>query len=189
MIDENAFGALIQYATIARDEYLLPRAEFVEHFTRFRDVTLAYVREQPPGRPLQATDFGHAIYVEFCEEDRVEDPLVWLRTLRVRLLEAGLESVGVVTHGGRWVLDDERVVHGRVESSGELTLLRVSAPSEPLERALLAAAAACGDDDGDGGWGPGLYLDTEALEALGRSAKNAPTVLAIAGATFYRAGS
>jgi hypothetical protein len=63
-----------------------------------------------------------------------------------------------------------------------------SHPSEPLRRALSAEVAthATGDEPG---WGPGLYLDTEAVEALGRTPKNAPTVLEIAGATFYRAGT
>jgi hypothetical protein len=31
-----------------------------------------------------------------------------------------------------------------------------------------------------------LYVDTEAIEALGRALKNAPTPLAVAGATFFR---
>lgn len=189
MIDENAFGVLIQYATIARDEYALEREQFAERFMRFHEVVLSRLREDPPGRPCQATDFGHAVYVELCEEDRTTDPLAWLKTLRASLREAGIESVGVVTHGGRWVFDDERVVHGSVESSGELSVLRVSGPSEPLERALLAGSAACQDDEANGGWGAGLYVDTEALEALGRSVKNAPTPLTIAGATFYRAGA
>jgi hypothetical protein len=44
-------------------------------------------------------------------------------------------------------------------------------------------------DEGDErGWGPGLYVDLEAIEALGRSFKNAPTALEIGGATFYRVG-
>jgi hypothetical protein len=67
-----------------------------------------------------------------------------------------------------------------------------SRPSEPLRRALYADAATRRDGDGaPSGWGPGLYLDTEAVEALGKTPKNEPTVLHAggSGATFYRAGS
>jgi hypothetical protein len=38
------------------------------------------------------------------------------------------------------------------------------------------------------GWGPGLYLDTEAVEALGLNLKNQPTALNVAEATFFRVG-
>ena len=63
----------------------------------------------------------------------------------------------------------------------------LSLPSEPLRRALYAETASHGaDEDDEDAWGPGIYVDTEAVEALGRTLKNAPTPLAIAGATFYR---
>jgi hypothetical protein len=63
----------------------------------------------------------------------------------------------------------------------------VSLPSEPLRRALYAETATHSADENDhSGWGPGIYVDTEAIEALGRTLKNAPTPLAVAGATFYR---
>jgi len=61
-----------------------------------------------------------------------------------------------------------------------------SRPSEPLRKALYADTATRPDADGEGGWGPGLYVDTEAVEALGRTPKNAPTTLRVAGAEFYR---
>ena len=62
-------------------------------------------------------------------------------------------------------------------------------PSEPLRRALAAEVATRrADEDDERGWGPGLYVDVEAVEALGRNFKNAPTALEIGGATFYRVG-
>ncbi len=65
-----------------------------------------------------------------------------------------------------------------------------SAPSEPLRRALWADTAAHHDQaDAPDGWGAGLYVDTEAVEALGRKFKNEPTPLVSAGATFYRLGA
>ena len=59
--------------------------------------------------------------------------------------------------------------------------------AQDVER-LVADVASRGDDEDGSGWGPGLYLDTEAAEALGMTPKNAPTVLRAAGASFYRAG-
>jgi hypothetical protein len=75
------------------------------------------------------------------------------------------------------------------EALGQSVLVRASGPSEPFRRALLAEAAARGYEDGDNSsWGPGLYLDVEAVEALGKKPKNAPTVLRAGGAEFYRSG-
>jgi hypothetical protein len=52
-----------------------------------------------------------------------------------------------------------------------------------------AASRLTGDETAeDDGWGPGLYFDTEAVDALGRTPKNAPTALVTAGASFYRVG-
>jgi hypothetical protein len=82
------------------------------------------------------------------------------------------------------------------EYVGDASLVTISNPSEPLRRAQYGEAAAH-DDDAEGGpgsdrptraWGPGLYLDTEAAEALAMSPKNAPTVLYARGAGFYRVG-
>jgi hypothetical protein len=87
-------------------------------------------------------------------------------------------------------------VHDESESVPEVSELcdgirvcQVSRPSEPLRKALAAdAATRRAEEDESSGWGPGLYVDAEALEALGRAPKNAPTALEIAGAVFYRAG-
>ncbi|HTA91555.1 MAG TPA: hypothetical protein VK745_18355, partial [Polyangiaceae bacterium] len=94
-----------------------------------------------------------------------------------------LTSVGVLSHGGRW-LSEAAEAPPLVDG---VEWLSVSLPSEPLRRALYAETAAHPADEHDeAGWGPGLYVDTEAVEALGRSLKNAPTPLAVAGATFFR---
>jgi len=69
-----------------------------------------------------------------------------------------------------------------------LKLVNASGPSEPLRRALCADAASRGDQDA-AGWGPGLYLDVDAVEALGRKPKNQPTILRSGGAEYFRAGS
>jgi hypothetical protein len=57
-----------------------------------------------------------------------------------------------------------------------------------LRRALYADAAAHGPD-GENGWGPGVFVDEEAVTALSRTFKNAPTPLHAGGATFFRIGS
>lgn len=63
-------------------------------------------------------------------------------------------------------------------------------PSEPLRKALAAEAFAQPTTSGavDGGWGPGLYVEKEAIEQLGKSLKNAPTELAALSSIFYRIG-
>jgi len=63
--------------------------------------------------------------------------------------------------------------------------VRSSRPSEPLRRALDAETLSRRDEHVTG-WGPGVYVDTEALEALGKTPKNAPTLLRAPGAQFFR---
>ena len=104
--------------------------------------------------------------------------------MRARLNALELKSVGVLSHGGRWSSDPAEAMP---PSENGVEWQSVSLPSEPLRRALYAETATHGaDEDDDSGWGPGIYVDTEAVEALGRTLKNAPTPLAVAGATFYR---
>ena len=162
---------------------------FVERFGGFRDVVYDYVAEAAPAGAARALDLGHAVYFEFAEGDEGVD-LIWTRQLRSRLADAQFSNVAVVTHGSRWVDDDEgERFEGTVERFvASVAVVTWSHPSEPLRRALSAEVATHATAD-DPGWGPGLYLDTEAVEALGRTPKNAPTVLEIAGATFYRAGT
>lgn len=63
-------------------------------------------------------------------------------------------------------------------------------PSEPLRKALAAEAFAQPTTGGEieAGWGPGLYVEKEAIEQLGKNLKNAPTALAALSSIFYRIG-
>jgi hypothetical protein len=187
MIDENAFGILLSYYSVEEDEYGLERAEFVARFEAFRATIRGAVAELPLGRGARAVDLGHALYVEVGDGDQAESPLSWAKKARGRLTERGFESVGVVTHGGRWVDEAESFVS--TEHLGDAGFVTLSMPSEPLRRALYAETASHPTDDGDDGWGPGLYLDVEAVEALGIKPRNAPTSLRVGGAEFYRVGA
>jgi hypothetical protein len=187
VIDENAFGVLIAYHDVEDDEYALSRDEFIGRFCGFRDAFRALLREHRLGEDVRAVDVGHALYVEVGEGDQAESPLAWGKRARTILSDAGYATVVAVTHGGRWV-DESDASFTSTEHVGDVGLVTVSNPSEPLRRALIADVASRGDDEDGSGWGPGLYLDTEAAEALGMTPKNAPTVLLAAGATFYRAG-
>jgi hypothetical protein len=189
LTDENAFGVLAGYYTLEDDEYSSESSEFVTRFTEFRAAVLGFVAEFPLGRPANVLDLGHAMFVEVAAGDELDDPMAWGKALRAALRGRGIESSVLVTHGGRWVEEDRVPLPEVDELSPGVVCVQASRPSEPLRRALLGwAAAARADEDDTAGWGPGLYVDTEVVEALGRSPKNAPTPLVMAGATFYRLG-
>jgi len=182
--DENAFGVLIAYHAIEHDEYALEPAEFAARFAEFRAALRACVETFPLAQTGIAREFGHALYVEFADGEQLEDPIGWIKLVRARLKALELDSVGVLSHGGRWQADPPEAAPPNV---GGIEWQPVSLPSEPLRRALYAETASHGaDEDDESAWGPGIYVDTEAVEALGRTLKNAPTPLAVAGATFYR---
>jgi hypothetical protein len=188
MIDENAFGLLIAYFSIEDDEYRGERQEFVDRYLRFEGLVRDRLSSHPPGSNARAFDLGFAFYVELSDGEQTGDPISWLRELRAGLAEHDYSTAGVLTHGSCWV--DESDPRPDIVDCGSVRLVRASRPSEPLRRALLAEAATHGDETaGTEGWGPGLYLDVEAVEALGRRPKNAPTILRIGGAEFFRAGS
>jgi hypothetical protein len=108
--------------------------------------------------------------------------------MRALLAEHDFATAGMLTHGSCWV--DEQDPRPDIVDCGTVKLVRASRPSEPLRRCLLAEAATHGSDEAEEtGWGPGLYLDLEAVEALGRKPKNTPTILGCGGAEFFRAGS
>jgi hypothetical protein len=182
--DENAFGVLIGYFALENDEYALEAQDFAARFGQFRAAVRACVEAFPLAQSVLVRELGHAVYLEFADGDQKEDPIAWIKLVRARLNALELTSVGVLSHGGRWLTEEPEappIVSG-------VEWLSVSLPSEPLRRALYAETAAHPADDGDeAGWGPGIYVDTEAVEALGRALKNAPTPLAVAGATFFRA--
>ena len=188
LVDENAFGVLVSYFGVEDEEYGLERDVFVARFDAFRASVRESLRDHRLGSGVRAVDLGHALYVEVADGSHTESPLAWAKRAHARLAEAGYAAVVAVTHGGRWV-DDEADSFVSTEHVGDAGLVTLSNPSEPLRRALYAdAASRPGDDDPGAGWGPGLYLDTEAAEALGLSPKNAPTVLKVGSAGFYRAG-
>lgn len=64
-------------------------------------------------------------------------------------------------------------------------------PSEPLRKALAAEAFAqpATSGENDLSWGPGLYVEKDAIEQLGKTLKNAPTPLAALSAIFFRIGA
>jgi hypothetical protein len=186
MIDENAFGLLVSYYEIEQDEYGLERDEFVKRYRAFVGAVEECVEALPLGRGVRCLDLGHAVYFELAEGDETEDPLGWLRLVRARLTARDFVTLGLLTYGSRWV--DEPDAAAPPVQLGDVRVLRASLPSEALRRALYGDAAGRQDEDCPG-WGPGLYVDTEALEPLGRKLKNAPTALMASGATFYRFGA
>ena len=184
MIDENAFGLLVSYFTIESEEYLLEPQEFVERYLAFRRTLLECVAAVPLGPGTRAVDLGHALYLEIGEGDEVDDPLRWLRGVREQLDQQGFASVGVMTYGGRWL---EETPSALVEAAADVQIQRASLPSEPFRRALDAdGAARASDHEPEASWGPGLYVDVDAIEALDKKLKNAPTPLHAGGALFYR---
>ncbi len=184
LTDENAFGFLFAYHDLEDDEYSLEPEEFVTRFTEFRCATLAAARESPLGESVRVLDLGHAVYFEVADGEQQHDPIAWLKRVREALTTRSFAVTAILSHGGRW-LDDAGEDRSLEHLENGYSLLSASRPSEPLRRALLAEAATHGSD-GEDGWGPGTYVDTEAVEALGKSLKNAPTPLASGGATFYR---
>ena len=189
LLDENAFGLLVSFYDLETVEYSLPPDEFTTRCSEFRSLALATAAEAPLGSGATILDLGHALYFEIGDGDQRVDPVSWLKALRATLAEREFAVVAVLSHGGRWVVESGPPDLPVVEplAGGEYLLISASRSSEPLRRALYAETA-CHGTDGNDGWGPGLYVDTEAVEALGKSLKNAPTPLISAGATFYRIG-
>ena len=194
IIDENAYGILVSYFDIEDEEYGLEREEFVRRYELWRDTVRECLKRTSLGPSARAIDFGHALYVELPEDDAGANPLKWARHAREMLSERAFDSVAVVTHGSRWV-DENAESFVSTEHIGDCGVVTLSNPSEPLRRALYAEAATHPEEiDSAAGsepavaWGPGLYLDTEAAEALSMAPKNAPTVLYTRGAGFYRVG-
>ena len=189
LVDENAFGILIAHYGIENEEYALEREAFVERFTEFRSALLDFLATLPVAQNAAALDLGHALYVEFADGEQNEDPLVWAKAARALLTGRTFDSAAIVAHGSRWRDDEGEALPDVGDLEGGVSLIQVSRPSEPLRRALAAEVATRRSDESDeSGWGPGLYIDVEAVEALARSFKNAPTALEIGGATFYRVG-
>lgn len=184
MIDEDAFGILFSYYEVEDDEYGSDEREaFVERFSGFEREGLASLSAMGLPTDHHVVCLGHAVYAELRDDGNVSDLLGRLRAASARLSGQGFVNVTVLSHGSRWVLEGEGAALSLTEDAPRV--VRLSRPSEPLRRALEAEAFARRDDD-DNGWGPGVYVDTDALEALGKTPKNAPTVLQARGAVFFR---
>jgi hypothetical protein len=184
MIDEDAFGVLFSYYEIEYDEYCSDeRAEFVQRFEAFERAALGIVQSlELPGDP-HVVCLGHALYAEFRDDEPAGDLLRALRQASSRLTAAGFVNATVLSYGARWVMPDAPPELSL--SDGAPRIVRISRPSEPLRRAREVDTLTRRDEHVTG-WGPGVYVDTEALEALGKTPKNAPTVLHTAGAQFFR---
>lgn len=184
MIDEDAFGILFSYYEVEDDEYGTDdRSEFVARFQAFEQLALAAVRSLELPKDHHVLCLGHALYAECPDREDTPQLFARFRAAAARLASEGFVNVAVLTHGSRWVEEGQGVA---LELSDDAPrIARLSRPSEALRRALFVAALAQADDQFDG-WGPGVYADTEALEALGKTPKNAPTVLRAPGAEFFR---
>lgn len=184
MIDEDAFGILFSYYEVEDDEYGSDdRGAFVSRFEAFERHALGIAEQMELPGDRHVICFGHAVYVEFRDDDDRPQLLSQFRTAAARLLAEGFVNVAVLSHGSRWVDEVDGVA---LSVTGERArVARVSRPSEPLRRALFASALAQSDEQASG-WGPGIYADTEAIEALGKTPKNAPTLLRAPGAEFFR---
>jgi hypothetical protein len=184
MIDEDAFGILLSYFEVEEDEYGSDdRQEFVRRFEAFERLCLAAIEAMELPATHHVVCLGHAVYAEVRDSDDTPQLFSRFRAAAAKLAAEGFANVAALTHGSRWV-DPERGPELSVAGEGS-RVARVSRPSEPLRKALFVAALAQSDDE-VAGWGPGVYADTEALEALGKTPKNAPTVLQAPGAAFYR---
>lgn len=184
MFDENAFGVLVSYYDIENDEYALEPDAFAQRWQEFRAAWRECLGIWKLGQAVRGIHLGHSLYLEVADGEQSEDPIVWLKMVRARIEEKGFPTVGVVSYGGRWL---EEEAPGGSEELGGVSVQTVSLPSEPFRRALAAEAAARFDEaDAPAGWGPGIFADTDAIEALGKKFKNEPTPLVLAGATFYR---
>jgi len=184
MIDEDAFGILFSYYEVEDDEYGTDdRAEFIERFEAFERLALAAVQSLELPSEHHVVCIGHAVYAECPDREDTPQLFARFRSAAARLASEGFANVAVLSHGSRWVEEGEGPALSITSDAPRVA--RLSRPSEPLRRALFVAALAQADDQVDG-WGPGVYADTEALEALGKTPKNAPTVLRAPGAEFFR---
>lgn len=184
MIDEDAFGILFSYYEVEDDEYGSDDRElFIRRFEQFERQGLLAVQSLELGPEHHVVCFGHAIYAEVADHEDAPQLFARFRAAAARLANEGFANVAVLSHGSRWVEEGKGAELGLTGEAPRVA--RISRPSEPLRRALFVATLAQGDEQ-LAGWGPGVYADTEALESLGKTPKNAPTVLRAPGAAFFR---
>jgi hypothetical protein len=184
--DENAFGLLISWFDAEEVEYAQSADKFPPRVVVLRAAIADYAASFALGEAMIAFDFGTTFYFELSDGDQTEDLIGWMRSLRAFLEQGDWVTIGIVTHGGRWVPD----AIAPPVSMGSVRVVAAHGPSEPMRRALAAESRAHDDEEsGEEGWGTGLFVDADALEALGRKLKNAPTMLRAGGASFVRVSS
>lgn len=183
MRDENAFGLYLSWFDAEETEYAQSADKFPPRLVVLRAAVADYAASFSAGQGMIAFDFGTAFYFEIADGDQSEDPIAWMRSFRAFLAQGDWVTFGAVTYGGRWM----PVSPAEPPSAGNIRWLAAHGPSEPMRRAL-AAESRCHDDDetDEEGWGSGLFVDLEALEALGRKLKNQPTTVRAGGASFVR---
>jgi hypothetical protein len=188
LADENAYGIWLSWFDAEDVEYAQSADKFPPRIMVFRSAVRDYLERESLGQGVQAIDFGTAVYVEVGDGDESVDIFKWVRGLRDYLREGGWETFAVVAHGGRWVArKPEANLPSRV---GNVNVIASFGPSEPVRKVMAAEAMAHDDEEsGEKGWGMGLFVDADALEAMNRKLKNAPTALCTSGACFFRVGA
>jgi len=188
LADENAFGIWVSWFDAEEVEYAQSADKFPPRIVVFRSAVADFLEREPLGDGVRALDWGTAVYVEVGDGDQTTDLLAWVRRFRGYLQEGGWETFAVVAHGGCWVA--KKPESRMLERVGNVYVLASFGPSEPYRKVMAADVLAHDDDDsGEPGWGVGLFVDVDALDAMGRKLKNAPTPMWASGARFYRLGS
>ena len=188
LVDENAFGIWVSWFDAEDVEYAQSADKFPPRIMVFRSAVIDYLETNPLGSGATAIDCGTAIYLEIAAGDQSADILAWTREFRAFLARGDWSTFVAVTHGGRWVpVAEEARMPSRV---GDVSVIASFGPSEPFRKAMAAEAMAHDDEEtGDRGWGSGMFVDIEAMEALSRKLKNEPTALCCAGGCFFRIGA
>ncbi len=164
------------------------REQFIERYATFTALIRDRLTEKPPGTSARAIDLGYAFYVELPDGEQQGDLIGWLREMRATLAEHDFDTAAMLTHGSCWV--DEQI-HGRYRRLRHREAVsRVAAQRAPASLAVAEAATHGDEELSIEGWGPGLYLDLEAVEGVGPKAQEYADDLAQrGGAEFFRAGS
>lgn len=188
LLDENAYGIWLSWFDAEDVEYAQSSDKFPPRILVFRSAVTEYLERAPLGEGVKAIDFGTAVYVEVGDGDQSVDLLKWVREFRSYLREGDWETFAVVAHGGRWVARrPEACLPDRI---GNVNVIASFGPTEPFRKVMAAEAMAHDDEEtGEAGWGVGLFVDADALEALDRKLKNAPTALCVSGSCFFRVGA
>lgn len=183
LTDQNAFGLWVGWFDAEDVEYSASADKFAPRIVVLRAAVSDYCASFPLGDRVSVLDLGTSFYFEVEDGDQTEEPIAWLRALRVFLAQGDWATFGAVTYGGRWSAAPgaEPLAFAGMEKLGSF------GPSEPFLRAVAAQALAHDDEDaGTLGWGTGLFVDLDVLEALQRKLRNEPTTMRAGGASFVR---